>query len=690
MPAQPARSRRLAPIAALTLLALGAAVASCNLVLGLDDFKNCPQDPGCPAPDGGTGPTCTDGDKNGQETDVDCGGSSCARCADDKACDVGSDCAGGTCSSGTCHTPTCTDGEKNALETDIDCGGPACGKCADDKGCSNGSDCTSKVCAGGTCLAPACGDMVQNGDETDVDCGGATCSKCDVGEGCAADGDCKGGTCGVDGKCAATCTDGVKDGDETDVDCGGATCAGCAVTKGCATGPDCETGVCEGSVCVSSFVWAKQFGDGQDQVAGAITTDALGQSFLLTRVSGTVDFGGGPLTAPANNSIAAAKFDPNGNVAWGKIFNAQAVKAGFFYGSGASAAVVDKYGNLSFAGNVSGAADFGGGPPSGFWGNQNTFVAKLDPNGNLLWSKEFPFGTAGGIAIHVTDHIVVAGNLSSSSTDFGCGNLAASGPSATDAYVASFYSNGVCAWSKRFGNNLSNSAMSLATDSASNVIVLGNLNGTVNFGAGPVVSPTVDQAIFLAKLGFGGAAQWSKAFGPPGLPGTNNMPSAVATDSAGNIFITGYFAGSIDFGTGALTSLGESNIFLVKFDPAGDTVWSKRFGGAGHQQAFHLTVDATDSVTIAGGYDNSVDFGGGPLTSDGPTYAFVAKFDASGTHLWSRGFGSAMSSGASGVASADANHVLLAGNFLGGIDFGGGQLTTHGANDVFLAKLLVP
>ena len=69
-------------------------------------------------------PTCTDGAKNGSETDVDCGGSCLTKCATSRGCATAADCVTATCISGVCRAATATDGVKNGSETDVDCGGP--------------------------------------------------------------------------------------------------------------------------------------------------------------------------------------------------------------------------------------------------------------------------------------------------------------------------------------------------------------------------------------------------------------------------------------------------------------------------------------------------------------------------------------------------------------------------------------
>ena len=197
-------------------------------------------------------PSCGDGAKNGDETDVDCGGS-CDACGDGKGCGAAKDCASGDCINGKCGAlpQACLDGKKDGDETGVDCGGKVCGPCKDGGGCKAAADCASGVCTGGTCQAAACDDKAKNGSETGVDCGGAECPKCPTGGTCATSSDCAAGPC-VDGKCAeASCVDGMKNGDESDVDCGGA-CGDCGTGKGCGADGDCVSGACVAGKCAEA------------------------------------------------------------------------------------------------------------------------------------------------------------------------------------------------------------------------------------------------------------------------------------------------------------------------------------------------------------------------------------------------------------------------------------------------------
>jgi hypothetical protein len=147
--------------------------------------------------------TCFDNVPNGSESDVDCGGSACPKCATGKACLDATDCASGYCAAAThvCATPTCSDAARNGAETDVDCGGGACPKCADGKACGNATDCASDACTAGTCRPLTCSDLLKDGTETDVDCGGGTCAPCAAGRVCNLNLDCASGVCKGNGTC---------------------------------------------------------------------------------------------------------------------------------------------------------------------------------------------------------------------------------------------------------------------------------------------------------------------------------------------------------------------------------------------------------------------------------------------------------------------------------------------------------
>lgn len=174
---------------------------------------------------------------------------------------------------------------------------------------------------------------------------------------------------------------------------------------------------------------------------------------------------------------------------------------------------------------------------------------------------------------------------------------------------------------------------------------------------------------------------WSRSYGSTGF----DIGYAVAVDGDDNVIATGYFNGTVDFGGGGLMSAGGSDVFLVKLDDTGAHVWSKRLGGTGTDVGYAVAVDVAGSVFVAGGFDGTVNFGGGDLTSAGGADIFVVKFDANGAFLWSKRFGSTLGDYAFGLA-VHVSDVIVAGVFRGTVDFGGGALVSLGFDDLYVAR----
>lgn len=220
---------------------------------------DCP--PGDPVP---LAPSCSDGERNGNEPSADCG-ASCER-----ACEIGADCSSDSdcgppayCASNTrvCALASCGDGIQNGGEAATDCGGPCAVACADGASCGDDDDCQSGVCGAAGCLAgvtgccqpPSCSDGVANGDEPAVDCGSVACGLCRMGAGCVVDANCASGFCDQ-GLCRdpGRCDDGVVNGRESSPDCGGGTCPRCADLSECRDDSDCANSNCDGrGICIS-------------------------------------------------------------------------------------------------------------------------------------------------------------------------------------------------------------------------------------------------------------------------------------------------------------------------------------------------------------------------------------------------------------------------------------------------------
>jgi len=117
----------------------------------------------------------------------------------------------------------------------------------------------------------------------------------------------------------------------------------------------------------------------------------------------------------------------------------------------------------------------------------------------------------------------------------------------------------------------------------------------------------------------------------------------VVVDSYDNIILTGVFSEYIDFGGGRLSGnyiSSPTDAFIAKFSPAGDHLWSRAHGNYPNGVTMQAAVDSGNNVIAAGIFSDTVNFGGDQLTSAGAADIFLVKYSPTGSHLWSRRFGS--------------------------------------------------
>jgi len=188
---------------------------------------------------------------------------------------------------------------------------------------------------------------------------------------------------------------------------------------------------------------------------------------------------------------------------------------------------------------------------------------------------------------------------------------------------------------------------------------------------------------FVGKLAATGHHQWSLRFGADG----DDSLSGVAVDGAGNVLLAGYFEGTAEIGGPALVSEGDEDIVVAKLGGDGSHVWSRRFGGPGHQFAHDLALDPAGNLVVIGHFDGTLTFDGQPLASAGGQDLFVARLDPAGDVLWAKRFGGPNIEIGWRVTVDAAGDILAAGKLDGPTDFGGGPLQTAAGFDVFLLKL---
>ena len=157
----------------------------------------------------------------------------------------------------------------------------------------------------------------------------------------------------------------------------------------------------------------------------------------------------------------------------------------------------------------------------------------------------------------------------------------------------------------------------------------------------------------------------------------------IAVDGAGNSYVTGEFQGSATFGPGetnetTLTSAGDRDIFVAKYDASGDLVWAKRAGGTSNDQGRGIAVDGSGNSFVTGSFQDPATFGPGEtnettLTSAGGSDIFVAKYDASGDLVWAKRAGGTSFESGRGIAVDGSGTSYVTGFFDVSATFGPGE-----------------
>ncbi len=322
---------------------------------------------------------------------------------------------------------------------------------------------------------------------------------------------------------------------------------------------------------------------------------------------------------------------------------------------------------------------------------------------NYIWAKSI-VGTANNLSNSI--QVDAAGNsfvtgYFSGTADFdpspATATLVSNGQS--DIFVAKYDQAGNYLWAINLGGALDDIGTNVQVDAGGNVYVTGAFQGTVDFdpGASTInLTAAGGYDVFLAVYSPLGAYVSAFNLGGTGNDGGN----AIQMDGVGNIYIAGYFSGTVDFdigaGTSNLTSPGvSSDVFMVKYSGAGVFGWAKSVGGAGNELCNAMQLDAIGNVHIIGTYQGTADFDPGAgtvnlVSAGGISDIYFAKYDNSGNYIWAKTIGGVGDDVGNNLQLDGAGNVFLAGYFSSTVDFdpgaGTSNLVSVGNNDIFLCK----
>jgi peptidoglycan hydrolase-like protein with peptidoglycan-binding domain len=283
------------------------------------------------------------------------------------------------------------------------------------------------------------------------------------------------------------------------------------------------------------------------------------------------------------------------------------------------------------------------------------------------------------IAVDSSGNIYITGYFYET-VDFGGGNVTSAG--STDIFVLKLNSSGTFQWVNTYGGTSFDFGRGIAVDSSGNIYITGYFYETVDFGGGNLTSAG-GADIFVLKLNSSATFQWVSTFGSTSI----DVGEDITVDSSGNSYITGYFEGTVDFGAGNVTSAGSADIFVLKLNSSGTFQWVNTYGGSAFDVGMDITVDSSGNSYITGYFEGTVDFGAGNVTSAGAADIFILKLNSSGAFQWVNIFGGTSTDVGQGIAVDSSGNSYITGSFQGTVDFGSGDITPSGFDDIFVLKV---
>lgn len=328
------------------------------------------------------------------------------------------------------------------------------------------------------------------------------------------------------------------------------------------------------------------------------------------------------------------------------------------------------------------------------WAQSPTFTWVKTMGGN---GDDYPTS----IAVDDSGNVYTTGYFEGSfDFDPGPGTFYLTAASGQDIYISKLNSAGNFVWAKTAGGTYDEHGNSIVLDNLGHIYVTGYFLGDVDFnpnaGVFNLTSNSLSYDIFVMKLDVAGNFIWAKQIGGQ----HNDYANSLTLDPTGNILMTGYFSGMVDFDPGAgtfnlITLSTNTDIFVSKLDAGGNFIWAKAYSGTGNEAGNYIATDAAGNVLTTGYFGGTVDFNPGAgtfnLTASDLYNIFIAKLDASGNFVWAKSMGASSDDRGTGLCLDDSGNVFTTGFFGGTVDFDPGagvsNLTSSGGSEIFVQKL---
>lgn len=399
--------------------------------------------------------------------------------------------------------------------------------------------------------------------------------------------------------------------------------------------------------------WAKKGISQGFENGNAIVTDDSGNVYVTGQYEFTSVFSGITLHAIGQHDIMTIKYTSDGNIKWIKPSGGPGGDIGNGIG-------IDALHNVYVTGEFEDSAKFGNIKIKSTGGNDG-FLVKYDANGNVAWVRDFgcPTSSDKGRAlavspsgnVYITGNFSVTGNFSGITLDANGGN---------DIFIVKYNTNGNVVWAKKAGGSRQDRGYGIVLDANENVYLTGTFTQSATF-RNTTITNTGNLSSFIAKYDSSGLFQWAKA---AGSCCDTTKANAIAIDENNNLYVSGYFMDTTKFESYTLISRGNSDAFLVKYDPDGHVIWARQGGGIDEDGAYGVKVDTLNHlVYITGLVRENGSFDNQNFNVYGYKDVFIAAYDMDGDAVWVKTYGGNYRDVGLAIAVDPAGYIYTTGLF---------------------------
>ena len=238
-------------------------------------------------------------------------------------------------------------------------------------------------------------------------------------------------------------------------------------------------------------------------------------------------------------------------------------------------------------------------------------------------------------------------------------------------------------WAEQFGTTQSETVDAMQTDIAGNIFLSGKFKDSFAWDA-TILQSIGKEDVYLTKLDVNGNVLWAKQGGSE----ASDESIDIVLDDASNVYCTGHYWFDADFDALHLqSSPGSRAIYLIKYDAEGNLLWGKSINGNMAKSASSLAIDSDGNVYLSGSFKGELFVGNTNLVASNQGDIFLAKFESTGELDWATQLKATVSIKSVTITVDKNDDLLLAGQFIGQINFNGDSFTNiTGDNDVFILK----